>query len=243
MLIEQFLEKNESSTSIINIRNGNDKNLELSIYLKDKAFIDGTEAEVLPATSENSCAEWIFYTPSVLNIPPGESASVRINISVPDSAVGTCWSHIFIEETSPPKPNNYKIKGNTINFSVNMRVGVLLTQTVPGSGTRNGLIEKIDLVYNEDFTKGFIEFDFFNNGNLISECNGWVEFRDIDGLSIEKIQLGEIPKIYPLERRNFKIEVPNNLITGEYSALAVIDYGGTQLVAGEVIFKYEGSDE
>ena len=88
--------------------------------------------------------------------------------------------------------------------------------------------------YSNNNTAGI----YFNNGNLIAKCNGWIEFRDIDGLSIEKIELDEIPRIYPLERRSFEVEIPNDLVTGEYSALAVIDYGGAQLVAGEVIFKY-----
>ena len=145
MLIETFTDKNESSISIVNIRNGNDTELELAIYLKDKAFIDGKETEALAGTSPNSCADWIFYTPSTLKLGPKESSSVRINMTVPDSAIGTCWSHLFIEETSPPKPNNVKIKGNTINFAVNMRVGVLLTQTVPGTGSRNGIVEKLIL--------------------------------------------------------------------------------------------------
>ena len=48
-----------------------------------------------------------------------------------------------------------------------------LTQTVPGTGSRNGIVEKIDFTYSDDMTNGFINFDF-KYGDLISECNGWI---------------------------------------------------------------------
>jgi hypothetical protein len=51
--------------------------------------------------------------------------------------------------------------------------------------------------------------------------------------------LNEIPKIYPMERENFQITIPNDLESGEYSALAIIDYGGARLVAGEITFEFE----
>ena len=91
----------------------------------------------------------------------------------------------------------------------------------------------------DDRKKAFINFSYFNSGNAISKCTGWVEFRDIDGLTIERVELHEIPKIYPMERENFQITIPNDLESGEYSALAIIDYGGAQLVAGEITFEFE----
>ena len=42
-----------------------------------------------------------------------------------------------------------------------------------------------------------------------------------------------------MERENFQISIPNDLESGEYSALAIIDYGGAQLVAGEITFEFE----
>ena len=53
------------------------------------------------------------------------------------------------------------------------------------------------------------------------------------------VELNEISKIYPMERENFQITIPNDLESGEYSALAIIDYGGARLVAGEIIFEFE----
>ena len=39
-----------------------------------------------------------------------------------------------------------------------------------------------------------------------------------------------------MERKDFQIAIPNELRSGEYSALAIADFGGAQLVAGEIIF-------
>ena len=243
MLIEHYLENNESAITTIDVRNNKNTPLQLSIYLKDKAFIDGVESEVLPGTFERSASDWIFFTPSILNLAPKEFRTIRLNINIPDSAKGTYWSNLYIEETSAPEAKTYERKnkeGDVVAFqlNINMRVGILITQTVPGTSIRSGLIETIDFRYDNEKNSGFIDFQFLNDGNSISECIGWVEFRDIDGLTVKKRDLDYIPNIYPLEKRNFTIEVPKDLISGEYSALAIIDYGGSQLVAGEIIFEY-----
>ena len=78
MVIENHLKNNESSITTIEIVNNGDSPLKLSIYLKDKAYIDGKEAEVLPGTFERSASEWIYFTPSVLNLDANESSSIRI---------------------------------------------------------------------------------------------------------------------------------------------------------------------
>ena len=116
---------------------------------------------------------------------------------------------------------------------------MLLVAQATGTTKRSGAIESIDLVYNDDSTSGFIEFDYLNNGNGITQCKGWIEFRDLDGLTIKKIEINETLKIYPLEKKKFSVEIPADLISGEYAALAVIDYGGAQLVAGELLFEYK----
>jgi len=90
-----------------------------------------------------------------------------------------------------------------------------------------------------DKKNAFINFSYYNSGNAISKCTGWIEFRDIYGLTVKRVELEEILKIYPMERRDFQIAIPNDLASGEYSALAIVDYGGAQLVAGEITFEYE----
>ncbi len=354
MLIEHYIEKNKTGVSTIDIRNNKDKPLGLSLYLKDKAFIEGIPSEALPGTTPNSCADWIFFTPSILNLGPKETQSVRLNIDVPDSAKGTCWSILFIEEASPPDPKIREINGMKFNLAMNLRMGVMINQTVPGTSIKNGAVKSIDISYDvfnlknpnqtnlsnealaqyklnamkqpdifsnwlctknenlklkfkkivlpknlsdklnyssigsnpglikllkrviqkegdifgektneklvneyykliddifsaiklleskaEDKKTGYINFDYVNTGNSISKCTGYVEFRDIDGLPIEKIVLNDIPKIYPSEEKHFEVPIPNNLKTGEYSALAVIDFGGSQLVAGEILFEFK----
>ena len=349
MLIEQYIDNNQSAVSIINISNNKDSQLDLKIYLKDRAFIDGIQTEALPGTFERSCSDWIFFTPTKLSLNAKETKSIRINMEVPDSAVGTYWSTLYIEESSTPTPRVAEFKGHTINLDVNMRMGVLITETVPGTIVKDGRVESINISYDTfgldegiskdkrtidmfqalnkpeiirnwiyirdddlkaEFEKinvpesisnklrytgigtpkglmkvlhklitgtenliddkgeivdrdyvqlieklystikkleskvsnkknAFINFSYFNSGNAISKCTGWIEFRDIDGLTVKRVELNEISKIYPMERENFQITIPNDLESGEYSALAIIDYGGARLVAGEITFEFE----
>ena len=349
MMIEDYTDNDETSVSIVNISNNKKSQLDLKIYLKDRAYTNGIQTEALPGTFERSCADWIFFTPSKLSLGPKETKSIRINMEVPDSAVGTYWSTLYIEESSAPTPRVAEFKGHKINLNVNMRMGVLITETVPGTTIKDGMVESISISYNtfdvgeiilkddrtismleslnkpevirnwiyiqrDDFIaeferinvpenisdklgytsiatpKGlikvlskviawkenlindegdvvdrdyvqlikklystikqleskisdkknaFINFSYYNSGNAISKCTGWIEFRDIYGLTVKRVELEEILKIYPMERRDFQIAIPNDLASGEYSALAIVDYGGAQLVAGEITFEYE----
>ena len=349
MLIEQYTDNDETSVSIVNISNNKKSQLDLKIYLKDRAYINGIQTEALPGTFERSCADWIFFTPSKLSLGPKETKSIRINMEVPDSAVGTYWSTLYIEESSAPTPRVAEFKGHKINLNVNMRMGVLITETVPGTTIKDGMVESISISYNtfdvdeiilkddrtismleslnkpevirnwiytqrddliteferinvpenisdklgytsiatpkglikvlskviawkenlindegdvvdrdyvqlikklystikqleskvSDKKNAFINFSYYNSGNAISKCTGWIEFRDIYGLTVKRVELEEILKIYPMERRDFQIAIPNDLASGEYSALAIVDYGGAQLVAGEITFEYE----
>ena len=349
MLIEQYTDTDHTSVSIVNISNNKKSQLDLKIYLKDRAYINGIQTEALPGTFERSCADWIFFTPSKLSLGPKETKSIRINMEVPDSAVGTYWSTLYIEESSAPTPRVAEFKGHKINLNVNMRMGVLITETVPGTTIKDGIVESISISYNtfdvdeiilkddrtismleslnkpevirnwiytqrddliaeferinvpenisdklgytsiatpkglikvlskviawkenlindegdvvdrdyvqlikklystikqleskvSDKKNAFINFSYYNSGNAISKCTGWIEFRDIYGLTVKRVELEEILKIYPMERRDFQIAIPNDLASGEYSALAIVDYGGAQLVAGEITFEYE----
>ena len=67
-----------------------------------------------------------------------------------------------------------------------------------------------------------INFSYYNSGNAISKCTGWIEFRDIDGLTVKRVELEEILKIYPMERRNFQIVIPNDLISGELEEVSFL---------------------
>jgi len=238
MALEYFLEQGESGTSILQAKNNKSSPIELSVYIKDKAFINGKEAESEPGTFERSCAEWLFFTPKKITLDPGEVQEIRIKIEVPDTAKGMYWSSLFVEEISTPSNiQTRKIKGSMVSFGVSMRVGVLITQSVPGTIVKEGKVSEI--YFEQQDSTANINFNYWNAGNAITFCNAWVEFRDIEGQTITKIDYGEF-KSYPTQLHQIMVQIPNNLPAGEYSALGIIDFGGAQLVAGEVLFEYQG---
>ena len=237
MAVEYYLEQGESGASILQVKNNKSSPIELSAYIKDKAFINGKEAEAEPGTFERSCGEWIFFTPKKIKLDPGEVQEIRMKIEVPDTVKGMYWSSLFVEETSTPSnTQTRKVKGSVISFGVSMRVGVLITQSVPGTTVKEGKVSEIS--FEQQDSTSNINFNYWNTGNAITHCKSWIEFRDMEGQTITKIDSGEF-KSYPMQLHEIMVQVPNSLPTGEYSALGIVDFGGSQLVAGEVLFEYQ----
>ena len=237
MGLEYSLEQGQSGTNILIARNTKNSPIELSAYIKDKAFINGKEAETDPGGFERSCADWIFFTPKKFKLDPGETREIRLNIDVPDSALGTYWASLFVEEISAPSNSQTRnVKGSLITFGVSMRIGILITQSIPGTVIKNGKVT--DIGYIEQDSTSNINFNFLNSGNGITFCDSWVEFRDINGETVSKVDFGTF-KSYPTQIHNIMVPIPKNLPTGEYSALGIVDFGGSQLVAGEVLFEYQ----
>ena len=238
MLVDVYIDTNKTYNQILRVKNNDTKNLALKVYLRDKAFIDGVEKELPPGSFNRSIANWIDYSPKDLNIPPLQTQEIRLSINVPDSAKGTYWAYLFIEDSVPAEMRQYQVGEHQLNLGLNMRMGTMIRNTIPGTSLLGGRVETIQFKNGNAEIPEEIGFSFYNTGNQVIKAQSQIEFRDIDGLTANTTYISNIPKIYPTERRFFKIPVPNDLESGEYSALAIVDYGGPQLVAGEVIFEH-----
>ncbi len=88
-----------------------------------------------------------------------------------------------------------------------------------------------------------LEIQVANHGNQhIQSDASQVAFRDDAGATIDTLSISPF-SVLPDHRRNVFLELPqpgkSKLDKGRhYSALAVIDYGGSDLVAGELGFTY-----
>jgi hypothetical protein len=76
---------------------------------------------------------------------------------------------------------------------------------------------------------------FKNTGNSYVKPVGYFEIRNLDG---EKVYRKDIEQFYVFPAHDKWVTVPieTTLPNGEYVAMAVLDYGGDSLVAGESHF-------
>jgi len=191
------------------------------------------EAGTLP----HSLVDWIEFSPIRFALKGGESQQVQFSIAVPKKEEGTHWTMLMVEGT--PEVITTGKEGKSL-FSVIARVayGIKIYQTDPATAQRKGKITNLDITtFNksrESQTKVKIEFE--NTGNTHLEPEGQVEIRDENGETVATVDIKRFP-ILPGAKRILEIPLKEkNLQPSRYVALAVLDFGGNYVVAGQRVF-------
>jgi len=237
MRLEFQIERGQSGTGSLLIRNVSEKPLSVKLYIKDFMYKpDGSEAELDPGSVSRSCSDWLSISPKFMELEPDERRNVRVSLAIPEDADGTYWAMIYVEQSSKPTPRETHGGGYTFQVNVYPRWAVRIIESVPGTEEKDGQITDLTIV-RENETQPFTAIvEFENTCNSKLRCKGWIEIRDETGETIKRIEFKDF-SIYPESKRINKVEIPENLKPGEYSVLAVIDYEGEYLVAGEAFFE------
>ncbi len=235
----------DTLTNVLTVRNSGDIDEELIIYIKDIQYdADGNGKELEPGNIDRGLAKWTDIFPERLTVKAGENKQVRFTISIPEEIdSGSYWANMYEESVNNPtlmSKNNRE--GREVSIFSNIRYKINLNATVTGDYIKSGEITNIEVIPNEIDTLLVIHTTFENIGDVILRCNGRIEIRDEMGETVETLSLGDF-KTYPQCIRVLKKIVPSSLMPGEYSALAVIDYGGDYLIAGEAFFEVDNKDE
>lgn len=229
----------DTLTNVLTIRNSGNIEEELIIYIKDIQYnADGNGKELEPGNLDRGMAKWITITPKNLTIKGGENKQVRFTLIIPEEIdPGSYWSNMYAESVNNPKlMSQSEVEGRKVSIFANMRYQINLNTTINGDIIKSGEITNVEIIPNDKDTSLVVNTTFKNTGNLILRCKGTVEIRDEMGETVETISLGGF-KTYPECIRLIKKIIPQTLNPGEYSALAVIDFGGEYLVAGEAFFE------
>jgi len=224
----------ETVSSSVSITNESKQESEAKVYLGDwDRDIKGENRFFPPATVDHSCAGWIEFSPNSLVLKPGDQLPVKIAVKIPQKAAGTYWAILFAEQ----KPR----KGErTVAIYSTMRVGVKVYLTIVGTEENAGQITNLAVNPPAKEKPRTVQVEYLNSGNLSQQCTGKVELRNENGETIKKL---EIEKFYvlPGAKRILEIPLKDALAPGNYTALAVVDYGAETVLAGEKAFTVEKS--
>ncbi|MDA3835821.1 MAG: hypothetical protein PF495_20815, partial [Spirochaetales bacterium] len=234
--------REKSETRVIKVHNTGDTPLSLEIYMRDFIReINGKEKEVMSGTVEGSCAKWIRLSPLKLELAPNETKTVSFTMSVPKEGVGSYWTNIFVDQTSKPKPRVTKKGKTSFQVFVKMRYRIRVFQEVPGTLEKRGRIVDMTARPYEQKDSLVVDVVFENTGNSVLHPGGKVEIKDENGETVKTLSLinKEDPpfQVYPGSKRIVQARTKEKLASGHYVALAIIDYGGEDLVAGEMEFE------
>jgi hypothetical protein len=100
----------------------------------------------------------------------------------------------------------------------------------PPNLTKDGAVESMAVEGKQ------IAIRFHNTGGMHLLGKGRLEFRRLDNTLALEAPIGEFATL-PGALRKLVVDVPSGLAAGEYVVLALIDFGGAELVAGQIDFQ------
>jgi P pilus assembly chaperone PapD len=194
-----------------------------------------------------SCGALLSASPLSIRIDPHSSRIIRLGVQNAAALSKECWDIFFVEEL----PQRASVKGNSLQYI--FRTGVKVYVAPPGLA-RDGGVEDMSV---EDVhatpprpsgspatppanvplaTKRQISIRFHNTGGMHLLAKGRLEFRRLDNTLALQVPIPEFPTL-PGASRKVMVDVPAGLAAGDYVVLALIDFGGPELVAGQIDYQ------
>lgn len=228
------------SVAGFNVSNETNALVEATIYLMDWDRDDDGANRFQPLGSvAQSCAKYLRVFPLSLRLPPHTSQGVRLGLQGADSVPATCWSIVFVEAGGPQAGGGRRI-------SYVLRLGVKVYIEPPGLAT-DGEVEGmgIDTIRPahvppvrgakpappaRDTVVSWVRFR--NTGGLPAMVHGEMEYRRLDNSVVQRDSIPTFP-VLPGAARRARVPLPA-LPRGHYVVLALLDFGGTEVAAGQI---------
>jgi hypothetical protein len=184
---------------------------------------DGRYAFLPPGSARYSAGTWTTINPREFDLAPGAFQEIRYSVAVPSRAAGEYSSLVFFT-TRPPRARNA--------FGVMERVASRVYVLVGGDARVAGRIDGVSARAAADGRQ--YALDFTNTGTMHVYLNGEVEILQGD-VVVERMTL---PKDVLVERGGSRAITlfGRRLAAGRYAAVAIVDYGGANRVAGRTEF-------
>lgn len=231
------------------LSNTSNEVVQASITRSDWDRIENGDNRFLPAgSSGTSCGSMLSVSPLSIRVEPHTSRIVRLAVQTGAAVTKECWDIFFVEEV----PRRASSKGNSLQYI--FRTGVKVYVAPPGL-PRDGAVEGVavedvavapaatssttpaaTLASAPKATKRQISVLFHNTGGMHLLGKGRLEFRRLDNTLAAQVPIPEFPTL-PGATRKVMVDVPLGLTPGDYVVLALIDFGGAELVAGQVDYQ------
>src|SRR5712675_812970 len=207
---------------------------------------NGDNRFLAAGSTGTSCGANLSVSPLSIRVEPHTSRVIRLGIQSGAAVTKECWDIFFVEEI----PRRASAKGNSLQYI--FRTGVKVYVAPPGL-SRDGAVENMAIedvpvprttastttattVANVPATKRQISVVFHNTGGTHLLAKGRLEFRRIDNSLAGQVTIPEFPTL-PGATRKVMLDVPAGLTSGDYVVLALIDFGGAELVAGQIDYQ------
>ena len=221
-----------SGVRMVNVRNDAAKRVQAVLTIEDWERDErGVNRFMSGGSHPSSCAGALEVFPKSIVLEPGESANVRLSLTQgagasPGAAANTanCWSVVFIENRATQESGGRQL-------SYNVRTGIKVFGE-SATARRDGFIEAMEIA---ESSTDSLDVMFRNAGDVQLLVKASVEVRRVDNSVVHRAELESFP-VLPSQRRMLRSAVPV-LPKGRYVLLALLDYGGSEIVAGQLEYE------
>ena len=232
----------------ISLSNASDAAVQATITRQDWDRVENGDNRFLASgTSGASCGAILSASPLSIRVEAHSSRIIRVAAQNAATLTKECWDIFFVEEV----PQRAPVKGSSLQYI--FRTGVKVYVAPPGLA-RDGQVEemlvvdtpiapaasttaaKLSVSAATPATKRQISIRFHNTGGMHLLAKGRLEFRRLDNTLAMQVPIAEFPTL-PGALRKLMVDVPNGLAPGDYVVLALIDFGGAELVAGQIDYQ------
>lgn len=212
----------------VTLTNRGDGTAMLRILLVDGYVLpDGTEESLAPGMLDRSCAGWLTLETGELELAPGESRRIGIDVAVPPGADGTHWTRIRVEELEEPSDGGAPVV---------VRQGMVrLFVDAAGAVNRAATLSHLVIERAESGDRPLFRVRARNSGNGLLRCRCRFEVQQSgwEGADTLRIETPGSFLLYPFADREMTAVPDLTLPDGPYVVRAILDCGGTRpIIAG-----------
>lgn len=187
-------------------------------------------------TTERSLLPYLVVSPTSFTLEPGGFTDVRYVVNVPDDFDGSHWI-AFLTRRDDGRPSSVEEQGDaalSIQFRFHLVYRTLMVVTAKGTERSAARVTGIEPGVTDEGLNFHVNVR--NEGNVNFRADGRVEIRDSEGMTVSAAPLSAV-SVLPGHERTLTTRRPvDELSSGDYIALAIVDFGGDYLTAGQLRF-------
>lgn len=224
-------EPGEAQTKTVTIKNHGNKKSSMILSLND--FLPSNEGgiEYLPANSTNrSFANWININPAFFELNPGEEKVVSISMQIPIDDYTSKWGVIFVQTTKEQSPLGVD-EGVSAGIMLSPRIAIKVFQS-PGTNQNYAIkIGNMEEITVPGDNNRIFSVNVENIGDKITKCKIHLIASNLS--TTEETQYpAQTATVFPKTYTKVKLTLPSDLIPGNYSLAAIIDYPTARTLEG-----------
>lgn len=224
-ILDFHLGPSATQSQSISISNLSDKKIAFQAYLADwlRDSVGGHQY-FRPDTLSRSCASWVRLNKNFLEIEPGKTEELIIQLQAPEDVAKLKqmkWAMLFLQSTEEQDANSKSNKQLQTQIKELIRIGVHIYQTPPTIHRHAAKAISLKAVEKE---KNTYEFTMQNVGDVMLQSKAHLELTNVETGKEFKLNKTEFP-VFPEGTRKVKFTIPDTIPAGKYSALAILDIG------------------